>query len=315
MQNEKKSCPVCESELIPIGKVYTINELFDLWKPVEFPIDLIERHAQQSRYTQRYKCSICKLEIFLPQIIGDSEFYQFLSQHESANYYEDIKWEFKKAFTDLNKSDSVIEIGCGPGNFLEMIKPFVSEVYGIEYNENAQKIAENKGMTVFKSVEDSNVFKKKFEKVFAFHVLEHVKEPSAFIEYLFDIAKNDGSVCLSVPNQSGPLKYINPCPHNMPPHHATIWNLKTFKQLAKRLDLHISRYCFEPLTERDSYYYTIHFANYIVSPNSRFKRILNKLLSGIIRSLLYLTFRIFSVFSQNEIPFIKGQSLYISLKK
>lgn len=315
MRQRDKICPLCHNELIPLGKRYTINELFNLWRPIIFPEALIQKHAEQSGFTQRYSCPICFLQIFLPKIIGTSDFYEYLSQHETASYYEDTKWEFNEAIVDIERSDAVIEIGCGPGNFLKKIEPIANEVCGTEFNELALTQAKKKGLNVFGVGDNTRHLKNRFDKVFAFHVLEHVKDPVDFINDLFYFAKKDGSVCLSVPNQNGPVKYINPCIQNMPPHHATVWDFKTFQHLAKRMDLEISRHSYEPLKKKDSYYYTIHFPSYIVSPHSLQKRILNNLIRRVIKLFLDSTFKILSAFSKNEITFLKGQSLYVSLKK
>ena len=71
----KKNCPICDTALLDSGIAYTLNELFELWKPVKSSPETIEEHTRQSDHTRLYACPDCGLDIFLPQIIGTSKFY------------------------------------------------------------------------------------------------------------------------------------------------------------------------------------------------------------------------------------------------
>jgi len=47
------------------------------------------------------------------------------------------------------------------------------------------------------------------------------------------MVKPGGLICISVPDQDGPIRFIEPCIMNMPPHHATRWRRPSFEALAR----------------------------------------------------------------------------------
>lgn len=312
LSNNSNYCPICKSILLKNGNPYSVKELFELWSPIQFSKEIVKEHLRQAEYTQLYSCPECKLEIFLPQIIGTSNFYLELQKTSSGSYYVDEKWEFDEALKDVKNYNSIIEIGCGPGNFLEKVKPYVAQVCGTEYNEHALRIARSKGLKVF-GIDDENAaqMKGQFDAVFSFHVLEHVAEPVAFIKELIFWIKPGGKIGISVPNQDGPIKYINPCIQNMPPHHATRWKLQTFEVLAAELGLKIERVAYEPLIARDYYYYSTYWVNHFFSDRS----LPNRFLQFVVAQLFNLLFKILSMFNKKTFGLLKGQSIYLLMSK
>lgn len=183
-----KACPVCGGELCLSERPYTVEDLFKLWDPIHFSESTIEQHRRQAPATAKHSCVNCKLDIFLPQIIGTPEFYDEAynlknSQEQSRFTYSDTKWDFEVALQDVRGSESVMEVGCGPGNFLSLVKPVVTKTVGIEFNETAAELARNKGLTVEVSGRDFDATKfiAQFDCVFSFHVLEHVADPLKFL--------------------------------------------------------------------------------------------------------------------------------------
>lgn len=311
---ESKSyhCPVCNSALNPGDVPYGIDDLFKLWAPIQFRSETIEEHRKQSEYTQMYLCPKCELTIYFPQIIGTANFYHDLLRYESHYFYSKEKWDFDVALSDAQQCSSVIELGCGVGNFLENLEKRVPVVYGTEYNDTAIEIARSKGLIVFgKDHPGMEQLRGTFDAAFSFHVLEHVADPVEFIKDMFAWVKPDGKVGISVPNMDGPLKYINPCMSNMPPHHATRWKLQTFRVLAKQFGYKIERVAFEPLSSEYQSYYSLYWANHFLPGDS----LLMKFIRLLINKFLNVGFHVLNFFGKNTIKLLKGQSIYILLSK
>ena len=93
---QQEFCPICDSKLRSKTGPYCLNDLFELWAPVQFSEGTLTEHFKQSSYTQLYSCPECKLGIFLPQIIGTANFYLDLSRNDSNHYYVDEKWDFEQ---------------------------------------------------------------------------------------------------------------------------------------------------------------------------------------------------------------------------
>lgn len=310
----KNICPICQTKLVKKGRSYSAEELFDLWQPVQFSEKIIEAHKKQSLKTQLFICPNCALEIFLPQIIGAGSFYQELQQSEKAFYYEDDKWDFHEAANDVKKNDQVMELGCGPGNFLMRLKSLTNKLFGTEFNPEAARGAAEKGIKIIEDRE-LNFFKDKFDLVFSFHVLEHVNDPVAFMKQAISLVKPGGKICISVPNQDGPIRYIVPCVSNMPPHHATHWHKKTFEILAQKMGLKITRFVCEPLISRDSYYYSVHWVNYKFQRKTLLGRFLNRFARFLLSIFFNLAFGLFKLIGEKTWYFFKSQALYVVMEK
>jgi 2-polyprenyl-3-methyl-5-hydroxy-6-metoxy-1,4-benzoquinol methylase len=305
-------CPICSATLKHGSKEYSLQELFELWKPIRISENIARELAQQADSTQLFVCPQCELEIFLPQIIGTPEFYSELSRHEGLHYYEEDKWEFSEALKDLKKETSVIEMGCGSGSFLKRIRPFISEVCGIESNEDAAAAAREAGLKVLKSAEGLSKRKIRFDYAFCFHVLEHVSDPVEFLKGIALLVKPGGRIGISVPNRDGPVKYINPCVQDMPPHHATRWRAKTFRFLAKKLGYKIEKIISEPLTRSSHYYYSTHWVDHVVKKQWDSPGV-NLMLRRSVAGLFEVVFKTLGSLGIRSLPVLKGQAMYILL--
>jgi len=257
-----------------------------------------------------YSCPVCSLDIFLPKIIGTPEFYQELQGDAQQKYYEDDKWEFTELLKDTQQAGSLLEIGCGPGNFLEKAKTRISKVAGIEYNKDATLAARKKGLEVVDLTEENTLRKASFDIVASFHVLEHVDDPVGFLQKMESWMKNTGRLVISVPNQDGPLRYINPCFMNMPPHHATRWHKKTFEVLAEKQGLKIDKIGYEPLLLVNHSYYSYYWVHAKIRGDSWTARFTKGVLNRGLTVFFVVLSKIWKYF-----PLLRGQSMYVVMSR
>jgi SAM-dependent methyltransferase len=311
-------CPVCNSNIFPKGPIYSTKDLFNLWSPIRFSPETIEAHLAQSKSTQLYSCPNCGLDIFLPQIIGTPKFY-IEAYHlalsdvdkERTFTYSDTKWEDTEVLKDVMDCTSILEVGCGNGELLRKMQSLFFNTTGIEYNEKAVESAREKGLQVFYVDEIDTLPHESYDVVISFHVLEHVANPIEFVRQLSNFLKPGGKLILSVPNQDGPVKYIDPCIHNMPPHHATRWRLKTFEKLAEKTNLKIIRVSYEPLLMSNYSYYSYHWVDYYFKQRKNFPPFARRGLSMILGSI----FRLFYVSGLRYCSLLTGMCIYIVLEK
>lgn len=260
---EALRCPICDASPEPLGERYSVEELLALWKPVQFSSETVEEHLRQAGFTSLYRCPSCRLQIFLPQVIGTPRFYTEAYGLDDASAkgtlpYSAGKWDFTEALKDLRGTGRILEIGCGPGNFLDQAARIVRVAEGIESNPHARQLAQAKGHVVHQSL-DNCCPAEPYDAAFAFHVLEHLPDPVGFLRSVESKVRRGGVVALSMPNRSGPIRFIHPCVQDMPPHHATRWEPLTLRRLGARLGWKIERLLVEPLS-RDSWYYYIAYA-------------------------------------------------------
>lgn len=302
-------CPVCGGSLHAAGQRYSLQEIFELWRPLQFTEQVFEEEVAQASETQLFVCAGCGLEIFLPQIIATPRFYVEAYnltglQRASEFTYSVSKWDFDEALKDANGCETLLEMGCGPGHFLERARQVVPCVYGIEYNDPAAREARAKGLRVFT---DSEQVPAGVDAVFCFHVLEHVADPVELLGRLMSYVKPGGRIGLSVPNQAGPLRFLDPCAMNMPPHHATRWQVQALRALAARVGARVERVAYEPLLLENHSYYSVSWVRRAFSHASP----LQSLLRGTISVVLRIFFRLLRAAGLRYFALLKGQSIYV----
>lgn len=104
-------------------------------------------------------------------------------------------------FTDHKEKGTMVEIGSYAGVFLNEARKRGWNVIGIEPLEIPSLYAEEKfGIRVIrKYFEQADIEADSIDVIVACHVIEHVPDPSAFVEKAHEFLKNDGYLILETP--------------------------------------------------------------------------------------------------------------------
>ncbi len=97
----------------------------------------------------------------------------------------------------------IIEIGCGGGEFLEILRDFPVKVYGTEHNRNLLEHARNLGLNVEEDfVEDGECILKDapFDAFISFNFLEHQPNPMGMLQGIYENLTEDGVGLITVPS-------------------------------------------------------------------------------------------------------------------
>jgi SAM-dependent methyltransferase len=179
---------------------------------------------------------------------GDESLYEHFGKTDY--YYMADKWEFREALKWIKDSRTVLEVGCGTGVFLDMVRKCFPEkrLVGLEYNQMASAIARNKGFDVrAQSIEELARGAEQFDAVCAFQVLEHVPNPKSFLKAIVGCLRKSGICVLTVPNPDGFTKFAINDFGNMPPHHITRWSRNVMRWVAVHHGLEITSLAEEPV--------------------------------------------------------------------
>jgi len=104
------------------------------------------------------------------------------------------------------EGQNVLEIGCGPGHFLNACQARGARITGVDLSPHAVELAKAEfGIDVIHSsfevaASEGVLPKQNFDLIFAFEVIEHVKEPGVFLTLVYDLLKPGGRLVLSTPN-------------------------------------------------------------------------------------------------------------------
>lgn len=155
----------------------------------------------------------------------------FLFENRFRGKQEEIKRKFEAYLPVFKGSDNVLDIGCGRGEFLELLQAEGIKAKGIDVNEDMIYTCKEKKLDVKKidvitylnSIEDNSL-----GGIFASHIIEHFK-PDLLIDFIkacYYKLNKGGSIAIETPNPlsiivSAVNFYLDPS-HIKPIHPETI---------------------------------------------------------------------------------------------
>lgn len=109
---------------------------------------------------------------------------------------------FSFIFKKRRTNHHILEIGCGTGYNLDELQKW-GKVFGIDINQQAVKLAQEKGFNVvIKNVNKDALPKNNFHSICLFDVLEHIENDRKLIQNIFNILNYNGYLFLTVPAYS-----------------------------------------------------------------------------------------------------------------
>lgn len=104
---------------------------------------------------------------------------------------------------EAGKVGSLLDVGCGTGEFLGTCKSAGWKTLGIEPSAPARKqCQDNHGLDVRDEAEINNLPAKSFDAITMWHVMEHVPDLHARVSKLKELLKDDGVLVVAVPNRA-----------------------------------------------------------------------------------------------------------------
>ncbi len=102
-----------------------------------------------------------------------------------------------------NSRGNLLDIGCGRGLFLDIMKRDGWQVTGVEFSEEtASYAAKVYGINVISPQAMTAVPDESYDVITIFHVLEHMRDPAAVLRTCRRLLKKNGLLVVAVPNLS-----------------------------------------------------------------------------------------------------------------
>ena len=99
------------------------------------------------------------------------------------------------------KKGSLLDIGCGSGEFLYQMKSYGWNVYGVEISQASTNIGNKRGLNILCGELGGADFSDNFFDVVVLNqTLEHVYSPSSYLKEIHRILKPEGTLIIAVPN-------------------------------------------------------------------------------------------------------------------
>ena len=242
------SCIICgSSKFIPLYE--TRDRMFNL--PGEFSVK---------------KCSSCSFVFLDPQPSGPQlkkyyptkkyyaynkgdkkGFFEILREYLVKNYYSPtflskIVTLFIKnvpAMPSSPKNGKILDLGCGTGDTLILLKKLGWNTYGIDIDKQAISIGINRGLKNVKlgTYKDLATYPDNyFDAVRLYHVIEHLDNPALCLSLIRKKLKKNGELILGTPNMESLMsKIFKPYWYNLDsPRHLFLFSPRTLKKLAEK---------------------------------------------------------------------------------
>lgn len=103
----------------------------------------------------------------------------------------------RRLIENLISKSSILDYGCGTGEFLLEMQHAGWVTYGFEPAVKAKTVAQQYGLRLLKSPED---LKTPVDVMTLWHVLEHVHQPISLLNQLKEYLSADGLLIIAVPN-------------------------------------------------------------------------------------------------------------------
>lgn len=178
---------------------------------------------------------------------ADAAFYEAFTQY-------DEKWEFdfvSDRLAELGRHGALLDLGCGDGRFLSRVRGRFAPT-GLDFNPEAVRAARAaRGLQDVHAVALAELDRwapdRRFEVITAFHVLEHVEDPRAFLAHVARRLRPGGLLAVSVPNPDRwALRWVREA-WDYPPHHLTRWTARALRGLLEQRGFEVEEVRTEPL--------------------------------------------------------------------
>jgi len=171
-------CPLCKSESMLI------------WKEKNYKL---------------YRCLNCKVAFLSPIPETEKIYNREYFEKWYLKYYEERKQYFKNLIEKLKnylpEKGKILDIGCGVGIFLDIMKEMGWDVYGQDISPFAVKYCKSKGYTVYKNLSEINT-EGTFDLITMFDVIAHIPNPLHYLEKVHKLLKEDGILVIKTPYHS-----------------------------------------------------------------------------------------------------------------
>lgn len=192
-----KNCPICDS--VSFSNYLNVQD---------YTVSNKEFTIQQ--------CNKCDFLLTNPRPAEDEigpyyESKEYISHHDESKdfiskVYKSVRdYTLKQKLKFINSlrptKGSILDIGCGTGNFLQTMKTDGWQISGTEPDSGARNVAGSRvGVAINSSINDPFFEHKQYDVITLWHVLEHIHQLNDTVDWLKKHLKEDGRIIIAVPN-------------------------------------------------------------------------------------------------------------------
>lgn len=214
---------------------------------------LDQRHGHGIDHYTMMRCVHCRLEFADPLLAPSVAWYGAL--YNRGDLYPHARWEYGVVAGALSPASTVVDYGCGSGNFLVSLQSKVRRVCGFDFSPGGVEEARRAGLDARLLDVDGDIESAGppvvADHVTAFHVLEHLAQPQALFHFADRMTGPAARLWVAVPSDRRASRiYGEPDVLDSPPHHLTRWSESALRELGSRCGWTLVHHVYEPLADR-----------------------------------------------------------------
>jgi len=146
-----------------------------------------------------------EFETYMERRTGQDKDWSSPERHFLSNQRE-VRRRMPFLESYLTKAQEILEIGCSSGFMLSALKDRGMDVYGLDPSEGFIEYVRSKGIQVKKTLEElKENHDTAFDLILHYYVLEHIRNPLAFISQYMELLNDTGKMIFEVPCATDPL--------------------------------------------------------------------------------------------------------------
>lgn len=201
------------------------------------------------------ECRQCRLVFADPALAPSAQWYAQV--YSRLNLYPEQRWEYGVVARALASGDTVVDYGCGSGQFLASVQPLVRRALGFDFSADGVEQAIRRGVDARLLGSDGRLPDTapaaSAQHVVAFHVLEHLVDPRSLFHFASSLASPAARLWLAVPSDRRASRIHGEADAlDAPPHHLTRWTEAALRAIGSRCGWSLVQHAYEPLPTRGS---------------------------------------------------------------
>ena len=187
-----------------------------------------------------YECSNCGL---IQLLNNPTKYYKcsIRSPFLTKQRINEINSKFKYIKKKFPNSRSVIEIGAGRGEYLNLAKNYFRDILGTEFSKQLiERKVTNIKIRKFYPLDKSNLKQNKiYDGLYCLNFLEHSPQPDKFLKKIIEPIKKNGFIYVEVPN----IEYMieNKIMYDFTIEHLSYFNKNSLELLFRKNNIKIIR--------------------------------------------------------------------------
>ena len=161
------------------------------------------RHRLASNGFTIYRCDDCHLSFVYPPASNLADIYQQDFYHSDEFLRDSLTSQVEHQLKAIVPQGRILDVGCGIGEFLKICKDRGYETHGIDISQWAVDVCNRTGLDVkagrFPNLEYPQNY---FHCVTMWDVIEHLTDPRAYLESVWEVLKPEGWLIVKTPKVS-----------------------------------------------------------------------------------------------------------------